>query len=297
MSDLAPNSQGTVSAPRPRSEPRPRPTSAPASRRRNQSQAARTARRAATISARRLIASPSALVTVGAFYLMVSSVLAGLWSTAAEAQGGSIVGYSSAALVWYIVTSEGAINAVPLRLIETIGTDIGSGTIETEMLRPQSVVGLRIAGEIGSAVLRLGVCVVVGTGFALIVAGPPPVLGAALLALPALLLAVIANIVAHHAFAAGAFWLRDAKSAWFLYQKLVFVLGGMLLPLEVLPRPVELVAKALPFAAVSYAPARLASGHLEPEWLLVQIGWLAVLGVVATLLFRAGERRLIRGGS
>ena len=62
--------------------------------------------------------------------------------------------------------------------------------------------------------------------------------------------------VALWALAASAFWLRNAGSAWFLYQKLVFVLGGMLIPLEVFPSGLETVCRYLPFQAMAYAPAR-----------------------------------------
>src|SRR5207245_7380168 len=66
-----------------------------------------------------------------------------------------------------------------------------------------------------------------------------------------------------YAFAGASFWIRDARSTWFLYHKLVFVLGGMLLPLQVLPAWLRTIAECLPFVAMAYAPARLASGHIE----------------------------------
>jgi ABC-2 type transport system permease protein len=72
----------------------------------------------------------------------------------------------------------------------------------------------------------------------------------------------------------------------------VFILGGMLLPLEVLPEVLREVAMALPFMAMAYAPARLASGHVEPWLLLVQAGWLVVLAAGAGAVFAAGQRRL-----
>jgi ABC-2 type transport system permease protein len=106
------------------------------------------------------------------------------------------------------------------------------------------------------------------------------------------LLAIKSNVVAQHAFAAVSFWIRDARSTWFIYQKLVFVVGGMLLPLEVLPHTLATIAKVLPFMAMAYAPARLASGHFEPWLLLVQVGWITVLAGVAAVVFRAGEQRL-----
>src|SRR3954449_1091069 len=94
--------------------------------------------------------------------------------------------------------------------------------------------------------------------------GPPPSAAGIALFVPASFLAVGCNLAAQHAFAGAAFWLRDARSTWFLYQKLVFLLGGMLLPLEVLPGRLRTVAEALPFSAMAYAPARLASGHFQP---------------------------------
>ena len=110
--------------------------------------------------------------------------------------------------------------------------------------------------------------------------------------MPSLVLAVTLNLVAQHAFAGVSFWIRDARSTWFLYQKLVFIVGGMLLPLEVLPAAMTRVALWLPFMAMAYAPSRLASGHLEPHLLGVQVVWLGLLSIVAVSVFARGERRL-----
>jgi ABC-2 type transport system permease protein len=122
--------------------------------------------------------------------------------------------------------------------------------------------------------------------------GPPPSAAGLALALPALLLAGACNLAAVHGVAAISFWLRDAKSAWFLYQKMIFLLGGMLLPLEALPSRLHDVAASLPFMTMAYVPARFASGHVEPGLVLVQLAWLGVLTVVGSTAFTAGERRL-----
>ena len=113
-----------------------------------------------------------------------------------------------------------------------------------------------------------------------------------LLAAPSLVLAITANLLAQHAVAASAFWIRDAGSIWFLYMKAVFILGGMIIPLEVLPAGLERVALFLPFKAMAYSPARLASGHWEPWLLAEQVAWIGALAVVAAVAFRSGERRL-----
>lgn len=255
-------------------------------------------RRAAATASARAAAEPAGLVVAGVFYLMVTSVLSGLWSTAADAaDGGTIAGYGATALVWYIATSEAATIALPMRLIAEVGDDIASERLTTELLRPYSALAVRVASTVGTMLPRLLVCVGVGVVFASLVGGAPPHAGALALAAPALVLAVTLNVVTQHAFASAAFWVRDATSAWFLYQKLVFVLGGMLLPLEILPTWLEISARVLPFMAMAYVPARLASGHVEPWLLLVQCGWLAVMGFVAARLFARGERHLLGAGA
>lgn len=243
-------------------------------------------------SARRVIAAPSAFIVSLGVYFGVVAILGSLWRTAAAANGGHVAGYSGAALTWYIATSEAATIPLNTRLIETMGDDIASGAVAVELLRPASVLAVRAASEVGRALPHLVACIAIGAALASVAAGAPPSLAGIALAVPALVLAITCNIVAQHAFGAASFWIRDARSTWFVYQKVVFVVGGMLLPLEVLPAPLAAVAKVLPFMAMAYAPARLASGHVEPWLLIVQLGWLAVLAALAALAFRSGERRL-----
>lgn len=245
---------------------------------------------AADTAVRRVVAERGGLAVAICFYLIVVAVLAGLWRIAAG--GGEIAGYSAVALTWYIATSEAATVSLNIRLIDDIGTDIATGGVAVELLRPASVLGMRVAAEVGRTLPRLAVIMAAGAVLAGVTAGGPPKWSALALAAPSLVLAVTCNIVTQHAFAASAFWLRNAGSAWYLYQKLVFVLGGMLIPLEALPSWLQSAAAVLPFRAMAYAPARLASGHAEPVLLLEQLGWLAVLGCIAAAVFRAGEARL-----
>ncbi len=244
-----------------------------------------------TVAGRRLLADPHVLAVGALFYLLVTAVLASLWRAAAG-EHGDVAGYSAVAITWYIATSEAAVCALPGRMIEYIGADIGSGAIAVEMLRPAPVVMVRLAAETGRALVFVAALAVPGAALAWLLAGPPPSLQGILLALPALVLALGANISLQHAIAGSAFWLRDTRAMWFLYLKLVYVLGGMLLPLEVFPDGLRKVALALPFMVMAYAPARLASGHVEPWLLLVQVGWLVVLAALAVWVFARGQRRL-----
>ncbi len=250
-------------------------------------------RRAFAAGASQYLRHPSQLIGFALFFVLPPVILASVWKAAAASSGGSIVGYSGAALVWYIATSEAAILTVRNRLIAEIGDDVGSGRFAVELQRPVLALPVRLATELGYMAPRFGLGVLLAGLVALVLGGAPPSAAGLALALPSLLLALTLNMVGQHLFAASSFWLREAKGAWFLYNKLVFVLGGMLLPLEVLPGWMETTAKFLPFMAMAYAPARLASGFVEPWLLAVQVGWLIVLVAVTAAVFARGERHFM----
>ena len=246
----------------------------------------------ARTASQRVLAEPAGMVVSLGIYAAVTLVLGSLWRTATAANAGEIAGYSAVALSWYVAASEAVTIPLPSRVIEQTGEEIASGAVAVELLRPASVAGIRIASQVGSAWPRLILCMLAGAGLAGAFGGAPPNAAALVLAAPSLVLAIVCNLVAQHAFAGASFWLRDARSTWFIYQKLVFVVGGMLIPLEVLPAPVTAVAKVLPFMAMAYAPARLAAGFFEPWLLAVQLGWIVVLLGLTLRVFASGERRL-----
>ncbi|MGH2809243.1 MAG: ABC transporter permease [Actinomycetota bacterium] len=247
---------------------------------------------AAWSSGRRALAARGPLAIRMLFYVVILGVLIALWKAATDANGGTVSGYDFAAIVWYLVGAEACVIAVDPRMIERIGTEIGTGDITTEMLRPISVAGLRMAATFGEVTARFACAIVIGGAFAWFQVGPPPHGGAAIVAIGSGLLALGCNLAAQHTFSAMAFWLRDSKASWFLYQKLVFLLGGMLLPLEMFPDWLQRVAWLVPFWTMSYGPARLLSGHPEPMLIVGQLLWLPVLVAIALAAFARGERRL-----
>lgn len=246
-------------------------------------------------SAARTLRSPGELTFVAVFYLMVTTALASLWRATAGAIGGTFGGYSAAELVWYVAATEAITIAVPLRLIDDIGVQIADGRWTDRLLRPIDPLAAGLAEHVGQVLPRLAVCVGLGGVFATIMSGRAPGLVGAGLTVVALVGALAASLTQSYVVAAVAYFWRDTRAAWILYQKVIFVAGGMLLPLEVLPDAVQPVAKALPFAAVAYIPGRFAAGRLDPVWLLVQWGWIVAAGAVAVAVHRRGERRLVEG--
>ncbi len=247
-----------------------------------------------TTRTRAYLANPMELVFNTAMYLLVTLALTGLWKAAIESSGGEMVGYGPVAIIWYIATTEVAIMSLPPRIIEYESDTFTSGDIEVELLRPVDLFSFRVAQWMGHAAPKVVCSMVVGVAWALWFGGLPTSRTALLLAAPALGIAIFNNVVTQVGIASLSFWIRDVRGLWFIHQKLVFVLGGMLLPLEILPGGVEAVAKVLPFMSMAYVPGRLAAGFFEPELLLWQLGWSVVLVVVAVRVFDRGLDRIRR---
>jgi ABC-2 type transport system permease protein len=244
---------------------------------------------------KRTLRERASIIHTTSFYAVLLVAWGSIWWAATRGGTTAIQGYEFADIFWYLAATEAAVIVVNSRKIELIGEEIAAGAIESEMLRPVSVLGLRISLQAGESVAKL--CAVVPTGLLLSVLYTHTVPnGAALLvALPTVLLAVVANLIALHAFAALSFWVRDSRAAWFLYQKLIFMIGGMLLPLQLLPSALEAAAWTLPFWTMAYAPGRLASGTFEPWLLAGQLTWIGVLFAAAAGLFAMGQRRIQQG--
>lgn len=243
------------------------------------------------LQARRTLRSPGRAVSQSFFYVIILVVFNALWRAATHS-GGEIAGYTHDELIWYTLAAEAAVMATPARLIEEIGDDIGNGFIVSELLRPIAVMPMRLAAQLGGALIQAAGCLTVGVPVVWGLSGHRPSMGIFAIAVVSIALAVSCNLAAQFLFGAISFWVHDAKSAWFLFQKFIFLPGGMLLPLQLLPPLFRDVAFAAPFWTMAYAPARLMSGHFEPGLLLGQVTWLVVLFCLGLIAFARGERRV-----
>ncbi|MDH3301105.1 MAG: ABC-2 family transporter protein [Acidimicrobiia bacterium] len=183
---------------------------------------------------------------------------------------------------------------MPTRIIEYEADAVISGDIDVELLRPVDLFSFRVARWMGHAAPKVLCCIAAGLAWSLWFGGVPVSTTALLLAAPSIMLAIFNNIVGQIGVGAFSFWIRDVRGLWFIYQKLVFLLGGMLLPLEILPSGVESLAKAMPFMTMAYVPGRLASGHVEPVFPVWQLGWSVVLVTASAWLFAPRVERIRR---
>ncbi|HEV2125960.1 MAG TPA: ABC-2 family transporter protein [Chloroflexota bacterium] len=235
------------------------------------------------------------------FLVMILFVFLQLWqATYASQERNLIGGFTLAQMIWYLALTESIILSRP-RLNRVVDEEIRSGDIAYTLVRPYSYAGFRFANYLAERCLFFVVKLIIATGLALIYVGPVPLtLGNLILGATSLLLAIVIDFLFAFGIALLAFWTENTSSINLIYDRLVMLLGGMLLPVEVFPEPLASVARALPFASLVYAPARLAlGGSDEPAEVLFakQIATAVIACLAVAALYRAALRRVtVNGG-
>jgi ABC-2 type transport system permease protein len=149
--------------------------------------------------------------------------------------------------------------------------------------------------------VRFGLNLVIGSLLAFLFVGPIPfALPGMLAALTILLGAMTLDFMGTCAISLLAFWVEDTWAFEFIYRRLVMLLGGMMIPLDVFPEPLSSIARALPFSYIVYAPSRLWVAP-TPEFFFDILFRLSVtlllMGAVVAGIYRAGQRNVtVNGG-
>lgn len=98
-----------------------------------------------------------------------------------------------------------------------------------------------------------------------------------------------------------AFWTLEISAVQMIVTWLTGLLGGELVPLVLFPAALQPFVYATPFAAMFSTPLLIYVGVIGPDHYLgalaTQLIWLAILGVIALAIWRAGSKRIvIQGG-
>lgn len=97
-----------------------------------------------------------------------------------------------------------------------------------------------------------------------------------------------------------AFWTLEIHAVQLIVTWITDLLGGEIIPLLIFPVALQRIAYALPFAAMFSTPLLIYVGAIPParylEVMGLQLFWIAALGGVATVMWRAGARRVVVQG-
>ncbi|MGE5598754.1 MAG: ABC transporter permease, partial [Bacteroidota bacterium] len=215
--------------------------------------------------------------------------------------GGAFGGFTRAQLTWYMALTEGIGLSFP-RLQGTVGEDVKTGNIAYRLNKPISYVGQLLAQYLGETAINAAATLTAAGTAAFFLAGPWPGFapGRAAVVLLAAAGGTVLSFFLTAALAFSAFWVEDNGPFFWLYSKINFVLGGLLIPVEVYPGLLRRVTEFLPFRLIFAGPARLLV-RFDRQMLIgilaAQATWLPLFAGLTAMLYRRGVRKLnVNGG-
>lgn len=231
------------------------------------------------------------------FFAIVLGVFSSLWRAVAET--GMPIAASQHALVWYLAGTEWILlSAPPIHL--DIQDALRRGDVVYQLGRPASYVGAEFAAALGLLAVRVPVLGVTAFVCAFAFTGwtPPP--AAILVIVPFALAATTLMTAIHLWIGLLGFWLQDVSPLYWVWQKLAFILGGLMLPLALYPAFVQRIAAVTPFPALLGGPASFVLGQdaVEPAALgLRLVFWSAATAALIAWTFRRATAALtVNGG-
>jgi ABC-2 type transport system permease protein len=229
--------------------------------------------------------------------LLVESVIyLVVWTTIAQARGGTVGGYTAGEFAAYFIAWSFVRNATTGWSPWGMEWRIRRGEFNALLLRPVHPYWTDMGDMLGGKAIQT--ITLIPTMALLVLAFRPEfaVVPWSLLALaPALLLAFLLRYTLMYGLAVTAFWTTRVTALFEVWYALEFFTSGRVAPLSVLPEWAQGIAGGLPFQWMFYFPLELFLGRLTQaqalQGFLMQGLWLLAVIVLMKLIWRAAIRQ------
>jgi viologen exporter family transport system permease protein len=223
-----------------------------------------------------------------------------LWKVTYAAAGSEVInGLTLPNVLWYLMLAE-TIELGRPPLARTISENVKDGSIAYLLNKPYDFLLYQLSTTMGETIFRALLNAIFGGIVVLWLVGPPQHPAGIIIALPAILGAWVLHFCVTVMIGLSAFVVEDVSAFMWIYQKLAFMFGGMLIPLDFYPQWLQVIARALPFSSITYSPARLfvtPTAELFINVMTLQIIWIVVLSLMLTFAYRRGVAYLtVNGG-
>lgn len=195
------------------------------------------------------------LVGLSLFMVTCLIIFSHLWKIAAAKAGVAYLNPDQ--LLWYIALNEWVLISIPDIQLD-MEHDLRSGRLAYLLPRPISYVGTVFAEGFGTLLLNLTVLGIVGFVFTGFEAGFPFSPKTFSLVIPLGILAGTTALLFQILIGLSAFWLHDVAPFHWVWEKLLFIFGGLILPLSIYPDWMQSIAYWTPFPSILGARSALA---------------------------------------
>lgn len=238
-----------------------------------------------------------ALIGLSLFLIICLVIFANLWEVIASR--GGLTEMNPQELLWYIALNQWVLVAIP-RTEREIERDFRSGKLAYLIPRPMSYLGYIFAEGCGQALIYMTVLGVISYIFTWSFIGAITISGWGLVVVfVSGLLAVILGIIFKIIIGLLAFWMHDVDPIAWIWEKSLFALGGLILPLSAYPIGWQIVAKYTPFSVILGERSSLALNYntaIAFELLAKLLLWIILGSIIAEFLYRRGLKIISIGG-
>lgn len=239
-----------------------------------------------------------ALIGLSIFLITCLIIFAHIWKVAATRVG--VLDLNPEHLLWYIAFNEWLIVSLP-DIQEEMEQDLRSGRLAYLLPRPISYLGSVFSEGLGMLFTNLFVLGIVTFTFTWWRIGSMPFsLGAFSLTLFVGLCAGCVAIIFQMIVGLSAFWIHRVEPFHWIWEKSLFTLGGLMLPLAIYPLWLQKIAYLTPFPAILGQRSALAINFSMHEvfFIMGSLLFWGLTGVtVLVLLYRKGLRIVnVEGG-
>jgi ABC-2 type transport system permease protein len=241
-------------------------------------------------------------VTPGIFVMIFIFIFAQIWKVTFAAQNTDVInGLTLNMTIWYFVWAE-LVQISKIEPVTTIQNEVKDGSLAYTLGRPYNYVLYHFFHGLGGVGIRMVAVVSFGSLVAWTQTGP--LASFRLEVMPLVIFVTAMAFILDYCIMAMigllAFFFEDVMAFRFIYSKITFVLGGLLIPVDFLPDTVQSIARVLPFNLVVYSPAKL---FVAWDWdqfgfiVVMQIFWIGIMAGLLAVFYRYGVKRVtINGG-
>ena len=218
-----------------------------------------------------------------------------VWSVVSDSSGGSVGAYTTRAFAAYFILLMLVNHVTYTWIMYEFEYRVREGILSFALLKPVHPIHSDIADNVSSKMITIPFMILIAAGLAMLFhPSIAPSLWAVIVFIPALFLAFLVRFLLEWTLAQVAFWTTRVSAINQTYFVVLLFLSGQIAPLALLPQPVQIAAKILPFYWVMGFPVELLLGQLTLDKALTGLGaqaaWLVVSLVLVRVVWRAGVR-------
>ncbi|WP_156956696.1 hypothetical protein [Candidatus Odyssella acanthamoebae] len=233
------------------------------------------------------------------FYTLAIYIFSQLWQSTGEIKS-SILKVNVSDMIWYIAITEWGVLSEPY-IYSRIQHDVKSGDITYHLLRPISYIHMILWEGLGTYLFNLFVFAVFGTIITGFISQSTSQLTGFIFVL--FFLAIMSgalSLIIQTIIGLCAFWVGDVASFFMFYRMLMYILGGLLLPLNIYPIWLKSVAYLTPFPWMIYDRSKIIYTQNWSDCFTSFIGlliWIGCFYPILTIIFKKFIKRIeIYGG-